>query len=154
MNNVSMAGKRGAPYLAHYAASKYTVIGFSKSLALELAPFRINVNCICPGFVKTKIQKREIVWVSNIQNISKSKIKNVYINMTPIGRLVKPKDVAHIFIFIASDYSNFMTLYFAKNSNKIVNFNSNKHTIITSTVIMLYATSYDVSTILYAFRGS
>ena len=75
INNASMAGKRGASYLAHYAASKYGVIGFSKSLALELAPYGITVNCICPGFVKTDMQKREIEWEAKIRNISESKVK-------------------------------------------------------------------------------
>ena len=109
INNASMAGKRGASYLAHYAASKYGVIGFSKSLALELAPYGITVNCICPGFVKTDMQKREIEWESKIRNISESKVKKEYIHMTPLGRLVEPKDVADTFTFLASDYSNFMT---------------------------------------------
>ena len=109
INNASMAGKRGASYLAHYAASKYGVIGFSKSLALELAPYGITVNCICPGFVKTDMQKREIEWEAKIRNISESKVKKEYIHMTPLGRLVEPKDVADTFTFLASDYSNFMT---------------------------------------------
>ena len=109
INNASMAGKRGASYLAHYVASKYGVIGFSKSLALELAPYGITVNCICPGFVKTDMQKREIEWEAKIRNISESKVKKEYIHMTPLGRLVKPKDVADTFTFLASDYSNFMT---------------------------------------------
>ena len=109
INNASMAGKRGASYLAHYAASKYGVIGFSKSLALELAPYGITVNCICPGFVKTDMQKREIEWEAKIRNISESKVKKEYIHMTPLGRLVEPKDVADTFTFLASEYSNFMT---------------------------------------------
>ena len=109
INNASMAGKRGASYLAHYAASKYGVIGFSKSLALELAPYGITVNCICPGFVKTDMQKREIEWEAKIRNISESKLQKEYIHMTPLGRLVEPKDVADTFTFLASDYSNFMT---------------------------------------------
>ncbi|MGY8783387.1 MAG: SDR family NAD(P)-dependent oxidoreductase [Fidelibacterota bacterium] len=109
INNASMAGKRGASYLAHYAASKFGVIGFSKSLALELAPYGITVNCICPGFVKTDMQKREIEWEANIRNISESKVKKEYIQMTPLGRLVETKDVADTFTFLASDYSNFMT---------------------------------------------
>ena len=92
INNASMAGKRGASYLAHYAASKFGVIGFSKSLALELAPYGITVNCICPGFVKTDMQKREIEWEANIRNISESKVKKEYIQMTPLGRLVETKD--------------------------------------------------------------
>ena len=109
INNASMAGKRGAPFLAHYAASKYGVIGFSKSLALELAPYGITVNCICPGFVKTDMQKREIKWEAVLRNMPEKEVKKEYIDMTPLGRLVETKDVANVFNFLASDYSDFMT---------------------------------------------
>ena len=109
INNASMAGKRGAPFLAHYAASKYGVIGFSKSLALELAPYGITVNCICPGFVKTDMQKREIKLESVLRNMTEKEVKKEYIDMTPLGRLVETKDVANLFNFLASDYSDFMT---------------------------------------------
>lgn len=62
VNTASMAGKMGAPLEAHYAASKFGVIGFSQAAAKELAPYGINVNCVCPGFVKTAMQEREIIW--------------------------------------------------------------------------------------------
>ena len=55
------------------------------------------------------MQKREIEWEAKIRNISESKVKKEFIHMTPLGRLVEPKDVADTFTFLASDYSNFMT---------------------------------------------
>lgn len=51
----SIAGKVGDPQLAHYSASKFAVVGFSQSLARELAPFDITVNVICPGLVETEM---------------------------------------------------------------------------------------------------
>ena len=62
INTASMAGVKGLPLLAHYAASKWAVIGFTKSVALEVAQYGIRVNAVCPGFVRTSIQERELAW--------------------------------------------------------------------------------------------
>ena len=62
VNTASLAGKQGAPLLAHYSASKFAVVGFTQSLAREVAAHGIRVNCVCPGFVRTAMQEREVVW--------------------------------------------------------------------------------------------
>ena len=109
INTSSVAGKRGAPFLAHYCASKYAVIGFSKALALELAPYGVTVNCVCPGFVRTDMQAREIGWEAKLRGITPDQVKDEYVKMTPLGRLEEPEDVAKVFVFLASPYSDFMT---------------------------------------------
>jgi len=53
VNTASMAGKKAAPLLAHYSASKFAVIGFTQALALETAADGIRVNAVCPGYVRT-----------------------------------------------------------------------------------------------------
>ena len=58
VNTASLAGKIGAPYLAHYAASKFAVIGFTQSLAREVGERGIRVNAVCPGYVRTSMQER------------------------------------------------------------------------------------------------
>ena len=55
VNTSSESGKRGEKGLAHYCASKFAVIGFTQSLALELAPYNINVDAVCPGMVYTRM---------------------------------------------------------------------------------------------------
>src|SRR5262249_61056051 len=55
VNTASVAGKSGAPLLAHYCASKFAVVGFTQSLAKEVAKDGIRVNCGCPGYVRTSI---------------------------------------------------------------------------------------------------
>ena len=109
INTASMAAKRGIPLLAHYVASKWAVLGFSKSLALEAAKHGITVNCVCPGFVETDMQAREIEWEAKMRHMTQEQVRQEYIDLTPLGRLEQPEDVANLVSFLASDDSNFMT---------------------------------------------
>ena len=109
INTASMGGKHGIPFLAHYCASKYAVIGFTKSLAFELAKHKINVNCVCPGLVKTGMQSREVVWEAKLRGMTPEEVLDEYVKMTPLGRLEKPEDVADIVAFLASAEADFMT---------------------------------------------
>ena len=62
VNTCSMAAVKADPTLPHYTASKFAVLGLTKAAALEFAARNITVNCVCPGFVKTEMQDREVVW--------------------------------------------------------------------------------------------
>ena len=106
----SMAAKLGAPLLAHYSASKFAVLGFAQAIAKELAEYNINVNAVCPGFVQTGMQEREVVWESELRgDISTEMVRGEYISMTPLARLCQPLDVARVVSFLASEDSDFMT---------------------------------------------
>lgn len=109
INTASMAAKRGIPLLAHYAASKWAVVGFSRSLALEAAKHGITVNCVCPGFVATSMQAREIEWEARLRQMTPEQVRQGYIDLTPLGRLEQPEDVANLVSFLASEDSDFMT---------------------------------------------
>lgn len=96
INIASCAGKIGALTAAiNYSTSKAGVIGFTIHLAKELAPYRINVNAVAPGFVDTAL----------IESYSREKI----INATPLGRLGKPEDIARAVVFLAGEESDFIT---------------------------------------------
>ncbi|ULO09217.1 SDR family oxidoreductase [Paenibacillus sp. 19GGS1-52] len=109
INTASMAGKRGVPLLAHYAASKWAVIGFTKSAAIEMAPYNITVNCVCPGFVNTGMQSRELKWEAELRGMTPDEVREEYIRMTPLGRLEEAEDVARVVWFLASKDADFIT---------------------------------------------
>lgn len=109
VNTASLAAKVGAPLLAHYSASKFAVLGWTQALARELAPQGIRVNSVCPGFVKTSMQGREVAWEAQLRGISPDEVVEDYIRQTPIGRLEDPEDVAEVVVFLCSDSARFMT---------------------------------------------
>jgi len=109
VNTASMAGKVGVPLLAHYAASKFAVVGFTQSLAKEVGAQGIRVNCVCPGFVRTSMQERELKWEAGLRKMTPEAVQAEYISLTPLGRIEEPEDVADVVVFLASDLSRFMT---------------------------------------------
>lgn len=109
VNIASMAGKVPGAFLAHYTASKFAVVGFTKAAALELAPLKINVNCVCPGFVNTSMQERELEWESKLRGITPQEVKNGFLAQIPLGRLATLEDVARIVAFLCSHDADYMT---------------------------------------------
>ena len=109
VNTASLAGKVGAPLLAHYSASKFAVLGWTQALAREMAAHRVRVNAVCPGFVRTSMQEREIVWEAELRGMTAEAVRAEYVSLTPMGRIEEPEDVADVVLFLASDASRFMT---------------------------------------------
>jgi glucose 1-dehydrogenase len=85
---------------ANYTASKGGVMMFMKSIAQELAPFKIRVNCISPGAIKTSINKR--AW-------STPQAENKLLELIPYKRIGEPEDIARIALWLASDNSDYIT---------------------------------------------
>lgn len=110
INIASVAGKTGkAPFLSHYIASKFAVVGMTQAMASELSPQGITVNAVCPGYVRTAMQQREIEWEAALRGIEPEAVKRLYLNDTPLGRLETPDDVAGVVGFLASAQADFMT---------------------------------------------
>lgn len=109
VNTASLAAKIGAPLLAHYAASKFAVVGFTQSLAKEVGEHGIRVNAVCPGYVRTAMQEREIAWEGKLRGMTPQAVREEYVAATPLGRIEESEDVAEIVVFLASDLSGFLT---------------------------------------------
>ena len=109
VNTASVGGKAGAPFLAHYCASKFAVVGFTQSLAKEVAGAGIRVNCVCPGYVRTAMQSREIEWEARLRALTPDEVRAEYLSLTPMRRLEEPEDVADAVIFLAGDSARFIT---------------------------------------------
>jgi NAD(P)-dependent dehydrogenase (short-subunit alcohol dehydrogenase family) len=110
INVASMAGKRGnAPFLAPYVASKFAVVGLTQALAGELAPLGITVNAVCPGYVRTSMQEREILWEAGLRKITPREVQELYVRDTPLGRMETPEDVAGVVCFLAGAAASFIT---------------------------------------------
>ncbi len=111
VNIASMAGKRGgnAPFLAHYVYTKFGVIGLTQAMAKELSPYKITCNAVCPGYVATPMQERELVWEAKLRNMTPQAVKQSYVDDTPLGRVENPQDVANLVLFLASSEADFIT---------------------------------------------
>jgi NAD(P)-dependent dehydrogenase (short-subunit alcohol dehydrogenase family) len=69
----------------------------------------IRVNCVCPGYVKTSMQSREIAWEGELRGMSQEAVLAEYVSLTPMGRLEEPDDVAEAVLFLAGDGARFIT---------------------------------------------
>lgn len=109
----SLGAKMGAPGNAAYTASKWGVLGFTKSLALELAPLKINVNSICPGHINTDLRDNWIEEQAKKQDMTPEEFrKKAYEKMAstvPLGREGTAEDVADLAMFLLSKQSDYMT---------------------------------------------
>ena len=98
VNMTSVVGVKGNTGQSNYAASKAGVIGFTKSIALELGSRNIRCNAIAPGFIETEMT----------ENLGEEVIKN-WRNSIPLKRGGTPEDVANTTLFLASDLSAYIT---------------------------------------------
>ncbi|MEM1540682.1 MAG: SDR family oxidoreductase, partial [Candidatus Bathyarchaeia archaeon] len=101
--------RQAAPLLAHYSASKFAVIGLVQAAAKELAPYRITVNAVNPGFVRTPMQEREVLWESKLCGVTPEEVIQNYVKQTLLGRLEQPEDVAKVVSFLSGPDSDFIT---------------------------------------------
>lgn len=113
INIASNAAKQASAMGAAYSASKFAVLGLTQASALDLAPYRITVNAVCPGPINTD---RLSYWErakAEEQGIPleelRAKIVQETGRATPLGRIAEPEDVAHIVGFLASEEACFIT---------------------------------------------
>jgi NAD(P)-dependent dehydrogenase (short-subunit alcohol dehydrogenase family) len=98
INIASIAGVKGFWGKTNYSAAKAGVIGFTRSLAIEVAKNGITVNAVCPGVIKTKMSEQIPI-----------KYMNSILERIPVGRLGSTNEVAATVAFLASQYSSYIT---------------------------------------------
>ncbi len=103
INLSSTAGLFGFPLRSPYAASKWAVIGMTKSLAVELGEFNIRVNAICPGSVSGDRMKRVIEAKAESLGVTKESLQKDYESMVSLKTFVDKKDVSNMVVFLLSD---------------------------------------------------
>ncbi len=99
INMASIAGLVGFNGAAAYCASKGGIVLLTKALSLEFAPKKININCICPGIIKTAMTK---------DMLNDPQTKQVFESSTPYPRIGEPEDIAMAAVYLASDESDFV----------------------------------------------
>lgn len=98
INISSVASTRGGRGQSNYAASKAGINGFTRSAAVEMASKKVTVNAIAPGVIETEMSQ-EVV----------RRAKDTVMDMIPLKRLGKPKDIANMVLFLASDEAAYVT---------------------------------------------
>ena len=104
----SQAGKTGYAMLTPYCASKAGIVLFTQAFAKEVAPQKINVNCVCPGTIDTPLLRGGIESASG-GAIKFEQVAGTILPSIPLGRVGYPADVAKIITFLASDEADYMT---------------------------------------------
>ena len=103
INISSGAGIMGFPLRSPYAASKWAVIGVTKTLAMELGKFKIRVNAICPGTIKGERMIRVIRDKANFLKISKKKIEKEFVSMASMNCWIYEEDIGKMCSFLISE---------------------------------------------------
>lgn len=98
INIASVIGLTGNAGQVNYAASKSGMIGFTKSLAKELASRGIRANCIAPGYIETQMT-----------DVLPAPVKEAILTKIPMSRIGQPRDIAHAALFLASDLASYIT---------------------------------------------
>ena len=103
INISSTAGLMGYPLRTPYAAAKWGLIGLTKSLAMELGPFGIRVNAICPGPVQGPRMDNVIAKEAEVLGVDESEVRKGYVRQVSMRTFIEAKDIANMVVFLCSD---------------------------------------------------
>jgi 3-hydroxybutyrate dehydrogenase len=104
VNVASAHGLVASPFKSAYVAAKHGVVGFTKSVALEVAETGITVNAICPGYVKTPLVEGQIADQAKANNMPQADVvRNIILAAQPSKRFVEPAEIGNFAVFLASE---------------------------------------------------
>jgi len=96
VNVASIAGRAGAPYIAAYSASKHAVLGFTRSVAAEMAASGVTVNAVCPGYVDTDMTRDSVERIVEKTGRAAEQVTEAIRRTSPQNRLLDPEEVAYL----------------------------------------------------------
>jgi meso-butanediol dehydrogenase / (S,S)-butanediol dehydrogenase / diacetyl reductase len=102
INVASVAGKNGAPGMAHYCASKFAVVGFTNALAKEVARFGLRVNAICPGILRTQMWEYLADTLKQRGESKEASWQRYTQTLIPLGRPQTPEDIGALAVYLAT----------------------------------------------------
>ncbi len=109
INIASIASRVGDRYITAYTASKHGVLGLTRALAVEMLPYNITVNAICPAYVDTPMTDKSVHNMVQRTGMSETQAREYLANLSPQKRLIAPEEVAAIAVFLAQDLSKGIT---------------------------------------------
>jgi len=109
VNFSSVTGRFGVAKNGAYCAAKHGIIGLTRALALELAPRKITVNAVCPGWVDTDMGRTGIGNIARAAKLSEDEAFAMAGKMAPLGEVLKPEEIAALVAYLASDEARNMT---------------------------------------------
>ena len=113
INMASNAAKQAAPMGSAYSASKFAVLGLTQASALDLAPYRITVNAVCPGSTNTDRTDYAERAQAEAEGVTVEQVRARVVEeagrRSPLGRMGEPEDVANMVAFLVSDEASFIT---------------------------------------------
>jgi ketoreductase len=109
VNMSSVLGRFGVPGYAAYCTAKHGILGFTRALALELAPRGITVNALCPGWVETDMADQGIRETAAVLGVSPEAFREQAIAGVPLKRFLDPPEIAKLVMYLASDDASGIT---------------------------------------------
>lgn len=102
INLSSVLGKFGVPGYTAYCTSKHGIIGFTRALALEVAPRKINVNAVCPGWVETDMAHLGMEESARLNHLTYEEFRRKALARVPLKKMLQPEEVAELIYFLVS----------------------------------------------------